>query len=293
MNYIYSILSSIMFAFYPFFMKQLMVKGVHVNTLNFYYAFISLVAFFIISVVKNKSFKQFKIGKVDAFLTIFSVGFVGCFLTNLSISLALKYIDMSLVTFVKSSYPIIILLIQMLFFSYKITKKDVIDVCLIIVGLLLVLGKVTPQEALVLGVTIAFISAVSIAYYSLMLSKIPTKLDDFTFWFYCYVGSTIPFFISYLLSSETGLVSFMFNNFSLFFYTILSALVGYTFSSFLYGVGIKKIGVVKAGILGILAIVFTVLLDIIVYETPINTFQYLGIILIILSSFTDLIVKKS
>ena len=292
LNYLYPIVSSLMFALYPIFMKNVGENGIGMYTINFYFAIISLIAMFIASIVKNKGCSQFKINKKEFLLTVVNTGIIGCYLVNYSITTSFKYIDASLIQVIKSTYPFIVLVIEVLLFKRKANKKDLVDSFLIIFGLILTLGKIGPQNSLLCGVLWSFLSALAISVYSMVLAKIPSQLDDFTFWFYTYLGLTITFFLSYLLSNEGDIIKVMYNG-KILFYMIWTSLLTYTFSTILYVIGIRKVGIVKNCMLGVLTIIFAILIDVIFYDVKINVLQVIGVLLIILSSFTDLLFNKA
>jgi len=134
--------------------------------LRFFFALIILYIFLIKSKPKKIERQDYKY--------LLAIGLLGGFLTNLGVTLGVKYSTASISSLINAMNPITIMIFSAIFLKEKITPRKVICVILAIIGVYVILGAGEGKEA-VIGVMFSILAVVSWSLASIVMRMIAKK----------------------------------------------------------------------------------------------------------------------
>ena len=224
-------------------------------------------------IVKKPSFSMYKQQIwLLMFLTIGSI-----FLTT-GLLISVKYIDASLAILIFCTYPIIVLIVSMLFYKEKINLKIKLIFLVVFVGLFLVLGP-SSESLNVVGVISAIIASVGASTIILVNQKLsnrninPIHINAFTNLFNSIFFLTI---IVFFFDINVNL------NLNAWIVILISAFC-YAIAFFLQLLAIPRIGQSKTALLLYTEPIVAVLASIILLKEVLNLYQSIGAIIVISS----------
>ena len=281
MNYLYVILSSLMFGIAPSIQNLALVNNASANDVIFYCSLFSCLVSFAYCKIQNISIKLNK----KQLLSIFIAGVMGLFITDYCLDIAYTLLPVGLVTTIHFTYPCIVCITNTLLFKEKMDLSRIISIVLSAAGLIL-LGS-SSLSSNVKGIIITMISACAFSlFYILNERSQASSVDDFVKTFYFGLFSTIA--ASLLnLTSHSQLTGNPKNIFFLFLAGV-TLLLGNVFLS----KGINKVGSSSASLISTLEPITSLLVSCLLYRYELSSTSIIGSILIIASLFPTIIKQK-
>ena len=274
--------ASLAFVIFSIALKYLASLGFNSLFICLFYGLFSTIIMFAIKYLQEKNLAFLKINKREFLLSFVVAGIMGIFIVDLMISESLKFIQIGIQRLITNSSPLINVVLLYLFIRKKPTKWDILSSISVMVGLLLVIGKININNgtSFLTGCVYAFISMIALAVYSTVLDVAPTKLDDYTFWFYAYLGFTVASCIIMLFNINQFNNVFLLTPYNIFI-LCFTALLGFTFASFLFVKSFKHFGVVNTSIIVASSPIISIILDVFLYGQTMNKLQLLGAVLVL------------
>lgn len=282
----YSFLTALFFSISGMFVKIIYNNySIGENLLFLAIMFFSFLYYFVIFTLNKKtSFKDLKIDKRNFILATVNGGLFCLVLTNMFTLASFKYIDIGIQRAIAFSSPVIIVIIQRLFLGRKIDLKEGVSICLMVLGLLLVIGKVnlSSESSMVLGLFLAFMAALMFSLYSIVSESKKYTISETIFWIYSYATATIAMAIIMLFTGEIRTVNMLFNaKFAL--YLFILSLFYSSLPYYFFNIAIKKIGASKSNMGLALTPIISLFLGVVFLNNSVNIVQIVGFTLVILS----------
>lgn len=143
-------------------------------------------------ILKNRKIKRIQ---SQDYKYIFSIGFLGYFLSMIAQSLGTKWTNASFASLINSMNPITITLFAAILANEKLTLRKVIYLILALIGVYIIIGDINGNRQ-VLGILASVTSIILWSYVSVIMRIINQKYDYFQITVYgMFVGSvcTLPF----------------------------------------------------------------------------------------------------
>ncbi|MCB1189724.1 MAG: DMT family transporter [Leptospiraceae bacterium] len=237
--------------------------------------------FFLFMVLKERhKFKKLKLNTKDLW-HIFTLGFIGYYLSSLFDFMGLKYITASLERLILYIYPTIVFIIHFLLFKKEIHKNELISLFLTYGGVAFVFmnNSNSKHENKLLGGIYIFLCALTYAWYISGSEKYITKMGSTFFASNILCISSLIVFLHFFVTKDTKVL------FALPLNVWLTGLGMGIFSTvipvYLVAAGIRMIGSKKAAIAGTIGPVSTILLSYYILDEPISSMELIGSVFII------------
>lgn len=190
-GYLLAILSAVIYGLMPLMAKNIYADGVNAITLVFLRNFLALPSLGILTYMKYRTFKIPL--KVLPKLSLLS--FFGCSLTPILLFSSYNYMATGTATVFHFAYPVLVVLIGIIFLRKKVPFITVVSVIICFIGIFLFYN---PSEAFSFqGSALALSSAVTFAIYVAMLSN---------FHFHNITGLLLSFYVATLSSLITFVI---------------------------------------------------------------------------------------
>ncbi len=256
-GYVAVIISGIIFGCMPLLAKIIFNNGGNPINLVFWRFFIAILPLYII--VKLNKTISLEITKVEL-KQIVTLGILGYSGTGVSLFLSYNYITTGMATTLHFLYPVFVILGYSFFYKQKINLPKFIAVALCTLGIILLYDG--SESVSIIGILLAFLSALTQAFYILYIDKSglktmnPIKLTMYL----CMVGS----FVMFIFSSLSGDFTLDLNLTGWLASATLSIAVALGAVSLL-SVGIKLIGPQSSSILSTLEPITSVIIGSVVF----------------------------
>ncbi|MEG2935028.1 MAG: DMT family transporter [Clostridium sp.] len=272
----YVILSSIGFGVMPVLVKLAYKGGANpMNTLVLRFAFASIILFGYIKIKKI----SLKISKKQGEI-IFLMGACGYSLTAILVFFAYKYVDVGIAGVILYSYPIMVMILSIIFYKEKIKAKKVICVLMTFAGIAVMVDIQSGVHISVLGIVLVLFAALGYAVYCLGGSSKEVKdLDNYVVTFYLACITTI-------MGGVIGLATNSFNKpiaLSAIFIILIISIVSTVAALMLFLKGVKIIGATNAAVFSAMEPIVSLVLGVIILGEVISVKIITGSILVIAS----------
>lgn len=222
-----------------------------------------------------------KIKKGD-FKLLILLSFFEPFLYFIGENLGLQYVSPTIAAVMISMIPLGMPFIGKYFFNEKISPFNIFGLIVSISGvLLIILEQDFKLDAHPIGIALLLLAVISALAYTAVLKNITNKYNAFTIVSWQNIFATIGFVPLFLIFdyqhfTETG---FQMEGMK---FIILLALVASNGAFILYTIGLKNLGVAKAGVFTNLIPIFTAIISFFVFNEHLNLIKYIGIIVVVL-----------
>lgn len=256
----------------------------HINPLVILLVRFSVASVFMYAMIKVERKQQLssfcQLSKKEI-LILCTQGLAAGIFFNILVLIGLYYTSANSAGLITSLLPAVVILMNVIFFSYKLSKKIIIALCISVMGLILI--NLSPIEMGVknalLGNFLIFIALIPDALYYVLSKqyniKISTNIKTFIF-----NAVNVPFLILIIIFYPSA----NFDNISLIEYGKMS-LIGITSGLFfvLWELGSKKIDATFSALAIAFMPIATVILAVIVLNEQIGFIKFIGMILVIIS----------
>lgn len=270
----YIMISAVAFGFMPLVTKIAYQHGSNPFTAAFgRFFFGSLILFMIIRLAPNQTVRICKEQLRKIILLSIPYAF-----TPILLYLSYHDIDTGLATTLHFSYPISVIILLLVFFKEKPTRKQMLCTMLCLMGLLF-LYQPNGQVDL-WGIALAVLSGVVYSFYIVFLGKSELKnISVFTiaFWLSLFAAAEIM-----VLFLPMGLISFEMDATGWLFEIVLAVLFSVT-ALVLFQKGLFLCGEVKTALFSTLEPLTGILVGILVFHEKLSASEILGMIFILLS----------
>lgn len=259
------------------------------DILFFFGCFFSTISFFLLKFMKCKDISVFKINWKQ-FLYSFVLGGIVClFMANILSLTALNYIDTGIQKIIGYSDLFFVVAICLIFFRYKIKFKNIISAVFVLVGLLLIVGKIDMRanKNFAIGCLFAISSTLTNVFYYFMVDFFRVEMDDEVYWSYAFLSSTICSFLLLVCTKEVHLIPVYFSQADALFYLFFAAIIIYAVPYFTYLISLRRNGTVVTSIFLSLTPALTVIEGYLFLNEHLTSKQFIGITCILLASIIN------
>lgn len=249
-----------------------------IMTLRMFFAMPFYVAVAVLLFPENK---QHMTGKNIAVIAV--LGCLGYYLASLLDLLGLVYITASLERIILYTYPVIVVVLSIVMMGKKYDSNIFACIVFIYAGLLLVFiseqtGAIE-QPYLLHGATLVIASACSFALYFVGTEIMTQKICPRFYTALAMLCASGAIFLHSAMTLPTG--SLITQAPRVYLLCFIIAIVCTVIPSFMVSAGIQRIGAARAGAVGSVGPIVTLLLAALVLHEPITEFQLIGIVMAI------------
>ncbi|MEG6503517.1 MULTISPECIES: DMT family transporter [unclassified Desulfovibrio] len=278
MGFFYSMLSSAAFGLIPLFSLPLMARGLSPATVLFYRFFIASIVLGILILLRGERLHTSR--RNLAKLTGMSLMYA---LAALLFMQAFKYMPSGVAATLHFSYPVMVMLMMIVFFHERFSSITALAVVLAISGVYLLSGGAqsgSVADMSMLGLTLALASALCNAVY--ITSLYAARISNMT-------GLVLTFYVMGFgalcsLANSLATNSFqMLQSWQDLALAALLALVTAVLSNYTLILAVQRIGSTLAAVMGVLEPVTAVVVGILVFNEPFSLSLLTGLALIAVS----------
>lgn len=278
MGFFYSMLSSAAFGLIPLFSLPLMARGLSPATVLFYRFFIASIVLGILILLRGERLHTSR--RNLAKLTGMSLMYA---LAALLFMQAFKYMPSGVAATLHFSYPVMVMLVMIVFFHERFSSITALAVVLAISGVYLLSGGAqsgSVADMSMLGLTLALASALCNAVY--ITSLYAARISNMT-------GLVLTFYVMGFgalcsLANSLATNSFqMLQSWQDLALAALLALVTAVLSNYTLILAVQRIGSTLAAVMGVLEPVTAVVVGILVFNEPFSLSLLTGLALIAVS----------
>ena len=250
----------------------------------------SMPFFFIVLMYNYKRAPLSSFSKKDKIL-IPIMGFVGYYGSSLLDFLGLQYISAGLERLILFIYPTIVILLTAFIFKKQITRNQIYALIMTYlgIGLALVTDFSFTGEYFVLGASFIFGSAFTYSIYLVGSGRIIPRIGSILYTSYIMLIATVCILVHYLIVNKSGLWDFPAEVYEL---NIWMAIVATVAPAFLTAEGIRLIGSDNMAIVGTIGPISTIIMANIFLGEPIEFWQVIGTLLVLVGVLLIGIKKK-
>ena len=192
-------------------------------------------------------------------------------LTGILLTTSCRYIPVGCASVVHFTYPSIVCVAMALFFKNKLTGLKVIAILLSFAGLVCISGNISGGS--VFGIPIALGSALTFAFYVVVLDRCDTALPLPVRMFYISLGACTTCLVLLLISHEIG-------QWTLLSFLAMALCGGMTCgASFSFAEGVRRIGAPSASFCSLLEPISSLVFSSILYHETLSPISFLGCVL--------------
>ena len=225
---------------------------------------------------------KMKMKEKSHYFYFIGASFTGLFLYYLCENIALGYGDASLIGVIVSSAPIFSGILSAILLKEKLSKNFFVGFAFAMVGLFLLSWTSETTGVQILGITLAFIGAISWAFYSILIRKITFfgytsfEITKYTFLF------AVIMMLPVAACSGFRVQAVFTMNLTTFLNLVFLGLIASALCFVTWSFAVKQLGVVKSSVYIYLSPVVTVILAVIVLGERMNAKEILGTALVLL-----------
>lgn len=268
--------ASISFGFIPLFTLPLMAMGILTPSI-LAYRFL-LAAFFLMLILWSKKI-DFKITRYEAFLLI-SLGLI-YICSAMGLQLGYLYMPTGIATVIHFTYPIYVILLLFVFYGQRPTLLVMIAIILAFVGVLFITGIGSGAEPIPFGgFLIVAITGLAYASYMVIVNKsVLQHMNNIKLSFYALLFCGIGFLIIAYFWGGIQLIP----DAKGWGWMLLLAILSTVVANIILVEAVKLCGSTLSSVLGALEPLTAVVIGILVFDEPLTPMHLLGIGLIICS----------
>lgn len=279
-GYIYSILSAILFGTCGIVIKVAFSQGIDSVSLLILQYLVSIPMMFFYMLIMSKN--SFIISKVDLYHTAV-LGVIGNTFMTVFYYLAFDYLDVSMVTILLYTYPIMVFIYSAVFEKMKMSFNKIFLLIIAFVGCFLALGLTSGMRIFsIKGIVYGVLSALFYAFMNIYTEKKMGHINSFAINFYSIIFSLI-----FLIIIKLPYLSFKQNlNTRLVICVLLLAVMCEIIPLTLLYSAIKKIGSLKVSIIGNLEIPTAMFLSVLILREKVTLLQVFGAAMVIYAVYS-------
>ena len=273
---LFTVSSAIIFGIAPIFATMSYAYGNTAFNMMFFRNCFSIIVF--IFIIRKKGL-SLNIGK-DNFKKMLIISLFGSFITGICLYKAYTYIGVGTTTTIHFMYPFLVCIANSIFFKESFGKVKIfyLILCLFGVSFFVNLNDFENMK----GVSIAFISAISYAFFMLYLEK--QKLTEIHPCVFCFYLSSIISIVLIIINFFIPIIIVELSWETLILMIISS--IGTSFvASVLFNMGVKEIGSSKAAIFSLFEPIASVAFGYIILKETVTFNSILGCVLLIIGIF--------
>jgi drug/metabolite transporter (DMT)-like permease len=278
---LYAIIAGFLYGFLGFFSIKVMQEGISIPDMMFWRFLISALFIAPFLVIKKV---YLKCSAKEAVKALFFGAAFYC-LSPIFFCLSSRYISTGLSMVIFFIYPLVVMIVNWLFYKQKISKIYYLALFAILVGMLFLVDTQTLSFNLT-GILFSVLSGVFYAFY--IVGSKNNKINPLFSTFMVSIGCSLTAFVFALLDKSLQLPSTSFVWMHLLGYGVICTAI----PILIFLESLKYISSEKASILSVLEPVFVVIFGVILLDETINSSQGLGIVFILAGAIITLINKK-
>jgi len=211
------------------------------------------------------------------------MGILGYYIASLCDLEGLKYIDASLERVIIFIYPTLVVLLSFFFLKKRINRIQIIAIVCSYVGIAIALGgniQVNASHDIVKGALLILASAIAYAIYLVGSGELAPKIGTRLYNSVAMTIACLAIIIHSLIQHGFNLMDFQWQ---VYMYAFIIGIFTTVIPSFMIVEGIRLIGASKSSIIGTVGPISTIILASIVLGESINSIQWLGSIIVVVS----------
>ncbi len=192
-------------------------------------------------------------------MAVLALGFIGYYLSSLLDFSGLQYISAGLERLILFLYPTMVVLLSALLFKRRIGRREVFALALSYAGIVLVFihDARTPQQGLVLGAALVFVSTLTYSIYLVGAGHTIARIGAIRFTAYAMMVASVATFLQFALTHPASALALPFRVYALGF---TMAIVSTVLPVFMLSSGIRLIGSGRTALVGSIGPVATIFL---------------------------------
>ena len=233
--------------------------------------------FALILLVKDRSGFKIALKNIPLFL---GLGFGSILFFTICYFTAITMMSLSTAAILLYTSPIWIMLMSVIFFKEKLTKKKLIALAIAFAGCVLVSG-ISGEGISPLGLFIGLGSGIGYGLYSILGTIALRKYSPFTVTTYTFIFAAVG---SWFICRPSEMISKFSDASDLGFLILfcgLTALITAVIPFLAYTLGLRNVEASKAGIIATIEPMVATLIGIVVFSEPLTLFSGIGMILIL------------
>ncbi|AYD39940.1 DMT family transporter [Clostridium fermenticellae] len=279
-GYIYSILSAVLFGTCGIVIKTSLSQGIDSITLLILQYLIAIPIMIIFMLIIDKD--SLIISKKDLYHAAV-LGVIGNTFMTVFYYLAFDYLDVSVVTILLYTYPIMVFIYSAVFERVKIGVSKILLLCVAFIGCFLALGILKGMGTFsAIGIVYGILSAVFYAFMNIYTEKKMSNMNSFSINFYSILFS----FISLILVKLPHIDFYINFNIKLVVSVLLLAVMCEIIPLTLLYSAIKKIGSLRVSIIGNLEIPTAMFLSVLILKENVTILQVIGAFMVIYAVYS-------
>ena len=215
-------------------------------------------------------------------LNVIGLGFIGYYIGSYLDLAGLQYISASLGRLVLYLYPTIVLLLSLLLFKQRISRRQILSLFVSYVGIVIVFQSEValegPVGTLALGTGLVFASAVAYAVYLIAGSRIVQKLGSMRFTAYASMAATLFVLSTFFVTH--GSAELVVRR-EVYWLTVVLAFFSTVLPLWLLAEGLKRIGANNVSLVSCIGPISTIALAHIFLGEPVTPVQLGGAVLVL------------
>lgn len=257
---------------------ELEVPTVHILLLRMLFA----LPFYLFMVFFKKR-KSTETLKKQHYLWLILFGVLGYYGASILDFYGLRYLTASLERVILFVYPTIVVVLSVVFFKKKISKKQIVAIVIAYLGIFLTFAtdlNIQEQDHLVLGAFLIFMSAFTYACYLAASGWLIPKFGTVRFTSLAMIVACCAVLTHYSLLDRTSIIDY---SYKVYFYTLTMAFFCTVLPSYMVSYAIQKLGASKFSIISSVGPVFTIFLAMLTLGEKITIIQTVGIAIVIVA----------
>ncbi len=264
---------------------KLYAAGMQTNSVLFYRFGLAWVIITIVMLLRKESFRVTR----QEFRVLTGLGLL-FIVSSLTLYLSFLYMAAGVASTILFTYPVMTAVIMALFFHERITFSTVLSLLLSGAGVVMLYWSDGVGTLSILGVFLVLASALSYAFYIILMNKGNLQMSSFKINFYVLMYCTLGMVVYSLLA---GMPLTLPQNAVSWFYVGWLAIVPAIFALVLMVYAAKYVGSTATAILGALEPLTAVLIGLLVFNEPFTTYLAVGIVLILAAVVIIAMVKQN
>jgi len=269
-----TMISALLYGFTPSLCSITYMLGNNNTSMTFFRNLLILpVVFAVLKFRKTRMTLERKI-----FLKILVIANLGTLFTTLFLYSSYSYISVGMATTIHFLYPILVVIFCRIFYKEAITRDKKISIGFALAGVLLFL--LSDRSDSMLGILLAFLSAVTFALYLMLLDKLElSKMDGFLLAFYCSFITALEMFLAdlkfkYLIFDQS---------FEIYALMFAVAIMASLFGAIFLKEGVRILGSPTASFISLLEPISSIVFGALLLKESVSPLQIAGCAAIIVS----------
>ncbi len=267
-----------------FTLKEYLLKFLSPMHINLFNVIITTAIYFIIILLKRKSFR---VGRA-VIRKLLLAGIAGISVTRIACDIGINFIGGVSASVLASLIPVMCIMFDLFFLKKRLDKTVITSISASVIGVMMIIGISGVSSGSLFGYFAVFVSNCAWIFYCYINDGLKAEgVEQYTAMFYQFLGAMVILLPSFFIGNIDLRIVFRADILSgLIFLGIANGVIAYGF----FSVAIKTVGVITSNIINNFIPVVTLALNTFFLKTSVSAVQLMGVGLII---FSVIVVSKN